>query len=233
MSNKEGRLAITDWAIEDRPREKLETLGPQALSNAELLAILIGSGSPGESAVELMKRILNDCNNSLNTLGKMSIGNLTEHYRGMGKAKAITILAACELGNRRADEMPEQRRILSSADEIYKLMLQKMRDLDVEEVWVLLMNQKLKLIKSEMISHGGLTEATVDVRVIMKKALENNATVMALCHNHPSGNPQPSQDDLAITRRVKEACSTLRIHFLDHVVVADGSYYSFRDEGRI
>lgn len=233
MSETGHKLTIANWAEEDRPREKLEALGPQALSNAELLAILIGSGSPGESAVDLMKRVLDDCNNNLNTLGKKSISDLTTPYKGMGPAKAITILAACELGKRRAAESPEKRRIISSSRAIYELMVPKMRDLYVEEAWAIYMNQRFQLIKEKCISRGGLTETAVDVRLIMKEALINNATVMALTHNHPSGTCRPSSDDENLTRRVKKACETMRIHMLDHVIVTDGDYYSFHDEGML
>ena len=175
-------LKISAWAEEDRPREKLERLGAQALSNAELLAILIGSGSPRESAVDLMKRVLNDCNNNLNTLGKKGIHELTA-YNGVGPAKAITILAACELGKRRQLEEAEEREDLGSATAIYNHMHPLMQDLDVEEAWVLLMNRNFKLIKRQRISHGGLSETAVDIRIIIKDALLNNATIIALCHN--------------------------------------------------
>lgn len=170
MSN----LTITDWAEEDRPRERLERLGAEALSNAELLAILIGSGTPKMSAVELMKVVLAACHNNLNTLGKMSIKDL-ENFKGIGPAKAITILAACELGKRRAREKAEIREDLGSATAVYNYMHPRMQDLDVEEFHILLMNQNFKLIKEECISHGGITETAVDIRIIMKEAILNNA----------------------------------------------------------
>lgn len=222
-------MSINKWAEEDRPREKLERLGAEALSNAELLAILIGSGSTKESAVELMKRVLNDCNNNLNTLGKRTIRELTE-YNGMGPAKAITILAACELGKRRQLEKAEERQDLSSATAIYNHMHPLMQDLDTEEAWILLMNQNFKLIKKERISHGGISETAVDVRIIMREALLNNATILVLCHNHPSNNARPSREDDKLTERVRKACDTMRIHFADHLIVTDGAYYSYREE---
>jgi len=225
-------LRISNWAEEDRPREKLERLGAQALSNAELLAILIGSGSPRESAVDLMKRVLGDCNNNLNTLGKRSIHELTA-YNGMGPAKAITILAACELGKRRQLEKAEEREDLGSATAIYNHMHPIMQDLDVEEAWVLLMNRNFKLIKRLRISHGGLSETAVDVRIINKEALLNNATIIALCHNHPSNNPRPSTDDDRLTQKLKAAADIMRIHMADHVIITDGRYYSYREEGRM
>lgn len=228
MSN----ITINHWAEEDRPREKLERLGASALSDAELLAILIGSGSARESAVDLMRRILKDCHNNLNSLGKMSISEL-QRYHGMGPAKAITILAACELGKRRRESDREQREDLGSATAIYNYMHPKLQDLDVEEFHVLLMNQAFKLIKAIPISHGGMTETAVDIRVIMKHALLNNTTVMAVCHNHPSGNTCPSMHDDRLTQQIKGACETMRICFLDHVIITDGQYYSYHEEGKL
>ena len=230
--NKAARLTIARWAEDDRPREKLARLGAEALSNAELLAILIGSGSTDESAVGLMKRVLGDCNNNLNTLGKRTVDDLTR-YKGMGPAKAITILAACELGKRRQLEKAEERPDLGSATAIYNHLHPLMQDLDTEEAWILLMNQNFKLIKRERISHGGISETAVDVRIIMREALLNNATILALAHNHPSQNPRPSRDDDRLTQRVKQACDVMRIYFADHITVTDGRYYSYREEGKL
>lgn len=226
------KLTINHWDEADRPREKLERLGATALSDAELLAILIGSGSQKESAVALMRRVLDDCNNNLNTLGKMSIFDLTQ-YHGMGPAKAITILAACELGKRRGNTGAQRRQELGSATDIYNYMHTQMQDLDVEEFHVLLMNQAFKLIKQVRISHGGMTETAVDIRLIMKQAILNNTTVMAVCHNHPSGNTHPSTHDDKLTQQIKKACEIMRIYFLDHIIVTDGMYYSYREEGRL
>lgn len=226
------KLTITDWAEEDRPRERLERFGAEALSNAELLAILIGSGTPQVSAVDLMKNVLASCHNNLNTLGKMTIRDL-EAFKGIGPAKAITILAACELGKRRAREKAEERTDLGSATAIYNLMHPKMQDLDVEEFHILLMNQHFKLIREVRISHGGITETAVDIRVIMREAILNNATVLAACHNHPSGNTHPSRQDDQLTERIRKACDIMRIYFLDHVIVTDGSYYSYREQGKL
>ena len=226
------KLTIKQWNEADMPREKFERLGAEALSNSELLAILIGSGNTKESAVDLMKRVMNDCGNNLNTLGKKCIAELCE-YEGIGPAKAITILAACELGKRRQLEKAEERLDLGSAVAIYEHMHPLMQDLDVEEAWVLLMNRNFKLIKKVRISHGGISETAVDVRVIMKHAIMNNATVIALCHNHPSNNPRPSGDDDRLTKRMKEACQLMRIFFLDHLIITDGRYYSYHEEGKI
>jgi len=232
MKNVDTKLNINQWAEEDRPREKMERLGAQALSDAELLAILVGSGSTKEDAVALMKRILNDCNNNLNTLGKMSIHELCK-YNGVGPAKAITIMAACELGKRRQMEQPEERPQLSTATRIYNHMHPVMQDLDVEEFWVLLMNQNYKLIKQLRISHGGITEVSVDVRIIIREAVLANATIIAVCHNHPSGSIKPSTHDNQITQQLQQACQLMRLYLLDHVIVADGCYYSYREEGKI
>lgn len=224
------KLTIAHWSEDDQPREKLRDKGPQSLSNAELLAILIGSGTPGTSAVELMQDVLKDCKNNLNTLGKMSVRDLCT-YKGIGEAKAITILAACELGKRRQAETPEERPDLGTATRIYNHMHAVMQDLDVEEFWVLLMNQHYRLIKKVRISRGGITETPVDIRIIIKEAVLANCTILAVCHNHPSGNLSPSHADNDLTRRIKRACELMDIHFLDHVIVTDGQYFSFKEQG--
>ena len=228
----EDKLNINQWAEEDRPREKLMRLGAGALTNAELMAILIGSGSPKECAVDLMKRILNDCDNNLNKLGRMSIREL-QVYNGMGPAKAVSILAACALGKRRQMEKVQERKDLGSPQAIYDYMRPIMQDLDTEEAWIILMNQNYRLIKEERLSHGGITETLVDVRVIVKEALLNNATIVALCHNHPSNNARPSKEDDRLTERVKKACELMRIYLLDHVIVTESNYYSYREKGRL
>ena len=226
------KLNISQWAEEDRPREKLMRLGPAALSDAELLAILIGSGSPKEDAVSLMKRILADCGQRLNTLGKMTIRELMA-YNGVGEAKAITILAACELGKRRQMETPEERPDLGTATRIYNYMRPVMQDLDVEEFWILLMNQNYRLIKKLRIAHGGITEVSVDIRIIMREAVLANTTIMVAVHNHPSGSLQPSRQDDALTNSLQAACKIMRFRFLDHVIITDGAYYSYHEEGKV
>ena len=227
-----GSFPITSWAEDDRPREKLTRIGAENLSNAELLAILIGSGNPKESAVDLMKRILKDCDNNLGILGRKSISELTA-YNGIGEAKAISILAACELGKRREHEDKLERLDLSTPDNIYAHLLPKIRDLDVEEAYVVLMNNNYKHIKTVRLSHGGITETAVDVRLIIKEAVLCNATVVAIAHNHPSGNIQPSGYDDQITQQVKRACDAMRLHFLDHIIVTDGAYFSYRESGKL
>ena len=225
-------IAINNWAEADRPREKLERLGVNALSDAELLAILIGSGTANESAVDLMKRILKDCNNNLNTLGKLSLHRL-EEYKGIGPAKAITILAACELGKRRQRAKVEDTPLLNSAEAIYNYMHTTIQDLDIEEGWILMMKQNFRLIEAKRISIGGLTMAPIDIRLMMKEVLMKNTTILAFCHNHPSGNTSPSHEDDLLTTRIRKACELLNIHFADHVVLTDGNYYSYREEGRL
>ena len=227
-----GSFPITSWAEDDRPREKLARIGAENLSDAELIAILIGSGNTKESAVDLMKRILKDCDNNLGILGRKSISELTA-YNGIGEAKAISILAACELGKRREHEDKLERLDLSQPDAIYQLLLPKMRDLDVEEAYIVLMNNNYKHIKTVRLSHGGITETAVDVRVIIKEAVLCNATIVALAHNHPSGNIHPSGYDDQITRQVKSACDAMRLHFADHIIVTDGAYYSYHESGKL
>ena len=226
------KLNINQWAEEDRPREKMMALGAQGLSDAELLAILIGSGNTEESAVDLMKHVLADCNNNLNTLGKMTIHDLMQ-YNGIGEAKAITILAACELGKRRQMEKPEERPDLGTATKIYNHMHPVLQDCDVEEFWILLMNQNHRLIKKLRISHGGITEVSVDIRIIMREAVLANATILAVCHNHPSGNLRPSEQDNQLTYTLQQACNLMRIQLMDHVILTDGAYFSYHETGRI
>ena len=227
-----SKLNINQWAEEDRPREKMERQGAQTLTDAELLAILVGSGSPQEDAVSLMKHILADCNNNLNTLGKLTIRDLCK-YNGVGPAKAITILAACELGKRRQMDRPEERPDLGTATKIYNHMHPLLQDCDVEEFWLLLMNQNYRLIKKIRISHGGITETAVDIRIIMREAVLANATILAVCHNHPSGNLRPSTHDNDLTVQIQRACQLMRIHFMDHVILTDGSYFSYLETGRL
>ena len=225
------KLNINQWAEEDRPRKRFVAKGAKALKTAELLAILIGSGTTKETAVELMQRILNDCGNSLRTLGQRSLQELTA-YSGIGEAKAVTILASCELGRRRQEEVVARQAVTTPAD-IYAIMRPKMQDLDIEQAWIVLLNQSFRLINTVCISSGGISETAVDVRQIIKHAVLSNATVLALVHNHPSNNPSPSAEDDRITQRVKKACDIMRIHFLDHVIVTDGQYYSYQDKGKI
>ena len=225
------KLSINRWAEEDRPREKMMSKGAQALTNAELLAILIGSGSGDDSAVSLMQKVLASYGDSLDRVGRLSVEELC-HFKGIGPAKAITILAACELGRRRAVEQPERRQV-RSAKQVYDYFYPMMRDLPVEEVHVLLLNQSAVVIDSVRIGMGGLTETVVDVRVILREALLKRATALILCHNHPSGNLRPSTHDDRLTRQVQEAAKLLNLNLADHVIFTDNGYYSYADEGRL
>ena len=225
------KLSINRWAEEDRPREKMMSKGAQALTNAELLAILIGSGSGDDSAVSLMQKVLASYGDSLDRVGRLSVEELC-HFKGIGPAKAITILAACELGRRRAVEQPERRQVRSAA-QVYDYFYPLMRDLAVEEFHVLLLNQSATIIDSVRIGVGGLTETVVDVRVILREALLKRATALILCHNHPSGNLRPSTHDDRLTRQVQEAAKLLNLSLADHVIFTDNGYYSYADEGRL
>ena len=226
------KLNINQWAEEDRPREKMMLHGVSALSNAELLAILIGSGNTEDSAVELMLKVLNDYHNNLSELGKASIDELCR-FKGIGPAKAITILAASELGKRRKEEGVEERRSILSSKDVYECLYPLMCDLPTEECWVLLLNQASKLIDKVKISAGGLSATAVDVRCILREALLKRASAIALCHNHPSGSVRPSREDDLLTKQVAQASECMNIRFVDHVILTDGAFYSYADEGRI
>lgn len=226
------KISITELNAEDRPREKLEAQGPAALSKAELLAILIGSGNTEENAVQLMQRVMNDCDGSLATLGNRSIRELCQ-YKGMGPAKAISVLAACELGKRRMAENQEEKPCFTSSDSIYSYLVSRMKFTPVEESYALLLNQQLRLIACKLISRGGITGTVVDVRLILKEALLCGATNLVLCHNHPSGNKKPSREDDALTLKVKQAAKTMDIRLIDHIIVTDNGYFSYMDEGKL
>jgi len=226
------KLTITQWAEEDRPREKMMLHGVSALSNAELLAILIGSGNTEDSAVELMRKVLSDYRNNLNELGKASIDELCR-YKGIGPAKAITILAASELGKRRKEEAIEERPAILSSRDVYQCLHPLMCDLPTEECWVLLLNQASKVIDKVKISAGGLSATAVDVRCILREALLKRASAIALCHNHPSGSIRPSREDDLLTKQVVQASECMNIRLVDHVILTDGAFYSYADEGRI
>jgi DNA repair protein RadC len=226
------KLSINSWAIEDRPREKMIMHGASCLSNAELLAILIGSGNRDESAVDLMKRVLANYRNDLVLLDKASFEELCS-FKGIGSAKAITILAALEFGKRRANTSPQDGVVIRCSDDIYHLFYPQMCNLGVEECWILLLNQGAKVLEKIKISSGGLTATLVDVRCIMRDALLKRATSLVVCHNHPSGNVHPSQDDDNITMKIRDAATIMNIRLLDHVILTDGNFYSYADEGRI
>ena len=224
------KLSINHWAEEDRPREKMMHKGAEALSVAELLAILIGSGTTEDSAVSLMQKVLARCDNDLNTLGKWSLKNFTS-FKGIGPAKGISIMAALELGKRRAMQEPMERPIIKESTDIYKIFHPLLCDSPQEEFWLLLLNQAAKVIEKVRISKGGIDQTTVDVRSIMREAIIFRATQIAVVHNHPSGNLKPSTEDANITNRIKKAGDLLNIRLIDHVIVTERGFYSFHDHG--
>lgn len=224
-----GKLNINQWAVEDRPREKLLSQGARALSDAELLAILIGSGTADETAVDLMRRVLADCGGSLQALGRMKLDDFTA-YKGVGPAKAVTLMAACELGNRRVSEPVERKKVSSSRD-VAEFFLQRLSELPHEECHLLLLRNNMTIIDSCLVGRGGITESAVDIRLILEQAIRAHAVSIALCHNHPSGSLVPSTYDKQLTKRLAEACRIMQIRLLDHIIVSDQGYFSFNDEG--
>lgn len=225
-------FTIKSWAEDDRPREKLLQKGRGSLSDAELLAILIGSGSRNETAVDLCKKMLSQSANNLNELGKLSVKQLMT-FKGIGEAKALTIVAAMELGRRRrAEEALEKKKISSSAS-VFELMQPEIGELPHEEFWIIYLNNSNKVIEKFALSKGGITGTLVDVRLALKKALELGATALILTHNHPSGNLNPSSSDKQLTQKLKTAGESLDIKVLDHIIVTEKSYFSFADEGLI
>ncbi len=227
------KLSVKDWAEEDRPREKILLKGIHTLSDAELLAIIIGSGNRNESAVELAQNILRSTGNSLNQLGKIPIKKLISDFNGVGEAKAISIIAAMELGKRRKSEGVSKREQFVSSYDIYEYFFSSMNDLPHEEFWVVFLNRSNRVVDRLKVSQGGVSETTVDVKLILKESILRLATSIALCHNHPSGNTQPSPQDDAITRKIKESCLVVDITVIDHLIFCDDGYYSYADEGRI
>ena len=226
------KLNIKDWAAEDRPREKLLSKGARSLSDAELIAILSGSGNLEETAVELSRRILAAVNNKLNELGQKNIEFL-KTFNGIGEAKAVTIAAALELGKRRKDaEVFSNNKITGSKDaaDYFSPLLE---DLSHEEFWVMLLNRGNKIIDTFMISQGGISGTVIDVRIILKPAIEKLASAIILCHNHPSGTMQASDADKKITRKIKTAAETMDIAVLDHIIIGHNNYLSFADEGML
>lgn len=218
----------------DRPREKLMMHGAQSLSDAELLAILIGSGSNEETAVGLMQRLLRDCGENLKELGKLSIDELCT-YKGIGPAKAVTIVAASEFGRRRALYSGNSRRKIKSANDIadYYKEVNALHEQTVEEFHVMMLNNNLRLIRSTMISRGGIVQTSVDLRVLMREVLLSKATAIAVCHNHPSGQEKPSKNDDNLTQRIQQAASYFDIRLIDHVIIADETFYSYAENGRL
>lgn len=229
---EENYLSIKNWAEDDRPREKLLNKGASVLSDAELLAIMIGSGSRNESAVQLCRKILKASHDNLNELARLSIGELCK-FKGIGEAKAITISAALELGNRRkTNEVRERARITQSRD-LFELFEPILLDLKHEEFWVALLNGANKVLDVKRLTQGGTRQTVVDIPMILKMSLEKSAPAIAVAHNHPSGQDNPSREDDAITQRIKKGCEAIDVRLLDHIIIAGGKYYSFADEGKI
>lgn len=230
MFNEGRNITIKNWNESDRPREKLLLKGKRSLSDAELVAILIGSGNRNETAVELSKKILIFCNNNLNELEQMSISQLVK-FKGIGEAKAIAILTGLELGRRSRLENAIKRDKITSSKDVFELMQPIIGDLRHEEFWVLFLNNSNKVIQKLQLSKGGLTGTVVDTRLLFKYALDSFATGVILCHNHPSGGVSPSQQDKDITEKLKNAALTLDIKLLDHLIITEKAYFSFADEG--
>jgi DNA repair protein RadC len=223
-------LPITAWAEDDRPREKLLTKGRLALSDAELIAILLGSGSRNESAVDLAKRILKSVEKNLNELSKLSLADLMK-FKGIGEAKAITIAAALELGRRRQTSDFLELPVIKSSSDAYRAIAPVLQDLPHEEFWILILNKGNKVLGKEQLSIGGTDATIVDARIVFRKAIEAKAISIIVCHNHPSGTMRPSPADVELTRKLKGAGEVLGIPVLDHLIVVDKGYFSFADEG--
>ncbi|MGB0982209.1 MAG: RadC family protein [Winogradskyella sp.] len=232
MANNTTSFSIKQWSQNDQPREKLRDKGKAVLSNAELVAILIGSGNRQESAVDLCKRILASVDNNLNALGKLSIKQLME-FKGIGEAKAITILAALELGRRRRAEDTLELNKVESSQSVFNIMQPIIGELPHEEFWILYLNNSNKILRKNQLSKGGITGTLVDVRLVLKTALEVGATALILSHNHPSGTLKPSQSDVNITQKLKLAAEHLDLKVLDHIIVTENAYFSFADASLI
>ena len=226
------KLSIKNWSEKDQPREKLMKLGRQVLSDAELLAILIGSGSRSESAIELCKRILHQSDNNINQLAKLSVNDLMK-FKGIGEAKAISIIAALEIGRRRKSEDVIVKTSIASSTHLYEYIKPVLEDLPHEEFWIVLLSRANKIIDKQLIGRGGISETTADIKLIFKKSIESLASGIILAHNHPSGNLKPSQSDINLTNKIIETSKLMDIKVLDHLIIGDGNYYSFADEGII
>lgn len=230
MSASSEYFSIKNWSESDRPREKLLLKGKESLSDAELLAIIIGSGSRNESAVSLCKRIFKENDNKINQLAKLDVKQLMQ-FKGIGEAKAISVVAAMELGRRRRGEEALERTKVTSSAVVFEVMQPLLGDLPHEEFWIILLNNSNKIIQKFALSKGGITGTMVDLRLLFKNALAFNAVSVILAHNHPSGKLAPSEADLSITKKIKSGASTLDLKLLDHLIITEKSYYSFADEG--
>ncbi len=226
------RPSLKERDRSEQPRERLIDKGPQELTNAELLAILIGSGTTKKTAVELMEEVMDDCDNKFTNLYRMSLNKLMD-YNGIGEAKAVTIKAAAEIGQRRALETMQDIEQISKAEDVYRKMYLKIKDLTHEASWVFLLNNNARLLGLRQISSGGITETSVDVRMVLKEAFLADATAIILCHNHPSGSIRPSRQDDKLTESLRNACTVVNIRLIDHVIVTDGGFYSYAEQGKL
>jgi DNA repair protein RadC len=233
MQTDEKRLTIREWSEDDRPPEKMLRKGTSSLSDAELLAILIGSGNRDESAVELARRIMRECDDNINELARLTIADLCKKFKGIGEAKAISIMAALELGKRRKTSDVLERKQISSSRDLFELFEPLLIDLVHEEFWIVFMNGANKVLSTHKLTQGGIQQTIVDVPLLLKMSLERLAQSIAVAHNHPSGQNKPSNEDENITRRIKQGCDAIGIRLLDHIIVARGKYYSFADEGKL
>lgn len=237
MDDVKRYITLKEWADEDKPREKLLTQGKKQLSNAELLAILIRSGVHGHSALDVAKDIMAEARNNLSEVATMSVSDIMEHHKGIGEAKAITIVAALELGYRLLSEKSNHRDVVvKNSQQLFEFIAPSLADLQEEEFWLMFLNSRNKITDKQRLSHGGLSETTVDLRVVFREALRSGAVAIALAHNHPSGNISPSERDRGLTHNICEAAKLLRINVLDHIIVSLDSnghpcYYSFFDHG--
>ena len=232
METNGKKLSIREWPEDERPREKVMRNGVSSLSKSELLAILIGSGNAEESAVELMKKVLASCNDSIAELSKLTIDDLC-NFKGIGPAKAITIIAACELWKRRKEDDREDHLIVRTSQDVYDYFYPLLCDLTIEECHVLLLNNMNRVIDSVKVGSGGYTGTMVDIRYVLREVLMKRATGMILCHNHPSGSLKPSKEDDKLTQSIASACQIMNIRFLDHIIFTDRRFFSYKDEGRL
>jgi len=226
------RISTKEWDNDDRPREKMLNKGRKSLSNAELIAIIMGSGNREESAVELSKRLLNSVDNDLISLGKLSIDE-TMRFKGIGEAKAISIAATMELGRRRRESEVKEKKKIGSSKDVFEIFQPNMTDLPYEEFWILLLNRANKIMGKYQISQGGVSGTVADPKIIFNLALTNLASSVILCHNHPSGNISPSNEDTKLTKKIGHGCDLLELKLLDHVIIGDQNYYSYADEGML
>lgn len=233
MVTDDKRLTIREWAEDDRPREKMLRKGTQSLSDAELLAILIGSGSKNETVVELSRRILHECHDNLNELAQLTIHDLCKRFKGIGEAKAISIMAAMELGKRRKMSETLKRKKITSSMHLFDLFEPLLNDLPHEEFWVAMLNGANKVIDVKRLTQGGTRQTVVDIPLLLKMSIEKSAQIIVVAHNHPSGQNRPSHEDELITKRIKTGCEAIGINLLDHIIIAHNEYYSFSDEGKM